>query len=398
MAKTGIYNMLSMSRKSKFILLASLFNSLFLSFLVYIQSNLPVFTGENLEYFSWIELLKSKIRGIEGNDSIQPLYVNVAFDKQLVDEIDEFGDTIGNNVITDRRKLLDFMRILRTSGNYRYIILDIRFEKGVNTELDSALFAEISSMDRIVVAKHRDMEDRAPLLLPKLALADYTTTILSTNFVRYEYVHDGMPSMPLYAFRELTGKDIIKRGLFYTCGGKLCYKSLFIHFTTDEDFERELNEDNIYKWENLGHDILNNKEYTSEKINGKCVVIGDFINDVHDTYVGKRPGPTINFYAFRALLNGEHFVSIPITLFFVLLYFLISIALFGDGLLEKLPVIRKSHSKILHFILHLMEYTVVLSSITIFLYLFYDVTVSILLPSLYFSIQKTIIQYKKYTL
>ena len=81
-------------------------------------------------------------------------YVNFGKDKSLVPVLDEFNDTIGNDVITDRKTLLEFLELAKKS-DYKFLFLDVRFEKGYETPYDSALFSLIKEMPRLVIATHQ---------------------------------------------------------------------------------------------------------------------------------------------------------------------------------------------------------------------------------------------------
>ena len=183
-------------------------------------------------------------------------------------------------------------------------------------------------MRNIVIANHEDIKLLDSSLSSKTALNDYRTTIIESNFVRYEYVKHGQTSVPLFAYRELTGNNIDQHFLFYTCNHRLCYKSLFINSPV-EDWS-EFNDQDIKMYYNLGNDLLDN--YSEKDIalltNNKYVVIGDMVEDMHDTYSGSKPGSVITYYAFIALLNGEHFVRYSLLFFLGLLYFVISLSLF----------------------------------------------------------------------
>ena len=106
-----------------------------------------------------------KFKSINGynSDSIPDdvLLVNVTYDKQLVDYSRD-GIPLGQYAITDRKKLLDFLRIAKKAENYKYILLDVIFEKGIVSRYDSALFSLIASMQRIVIPVHKDapLQDR----------------------------------------------------------------------------------------------------------------------------------------------------------------------------------------------------------------------------------------------
>lgn len=382
-----------LNRRRWLALLYSLIIAVVLSVLSYFLNNQPLFTGEDLEQYAWMEWVRDRWSSKEKEDALTPLYINVSYDKQLTELCDERNRILGNIDITDREKLLTLLRMLHITGQYKYVFLDIRFEKGYNTESDSALFAEISSMDRIVVATHSDIELADTLLTKKAAVNDYSATVTS-NFVRYEFSQDGKPSMPLYAYAELTGKTIKKEyTIIYKCDGELCHNSLFVRFPV-ESFEEKDEGDKVYY--NLGSDIL--KYYDEDDLailtKDRYIVIGNLKDDVHDTYAGSRPGSVITFYAFRALMKGEHLVSWWVIVFFLVIYFCISLSLFSHhSWLDCIPLTKKS--KLCYFLLSLLGYGMVLFMITVILNLFWGITTSFLIPSSWFAIQNLIINYKR---
>ena len=202
--------------------------------------------------------------------------------------------------------------------------------------------------------------------------------------------------MPLFAHNYLTGNTIKKKGVFYSCDGKLCYNSLFVRFPVERN--TEYGKDDVKLYYHLGSDILGN--YTDEDFavlcKAKYVFIGDMIEDLHDTYSGLRTGPSITYYAFKELMEGRHFVSILLSLLLAFIYFGISLSLFNrDSWFEKIPWIRSSKLKTIRFLLSFVGFTIVLTLTAIFLGVLFDTYISILIPSLYFTIQKTLIDYKR---
>jgi hypothetical protein len=386
-----------MVKRKKIALLFSLCNVVILLALSYFLNNQPLFTGEDLDQYAWMEWIKDKLGITPDVDANAALFVNVAYDKQLVDKCDDYGMTIGNSDVTDRSKLLSLLQLLHKTNSYKYIILDIRFEKGYNVpDVDSALFAEILSMKNIVIANHSDIELADSSLMKKAAISDYFATITKTNFARYQYNYDGVESVPLYAYHELTGNTINKHGWLYTCNSRLCYNSLFVHFPIAKWNEYDEQQSKVYY--NLGSDILDNYSDSDLKklTEGKCVIIGNMVEDVHDTYSGLKPGSVITYYAFQELMKGRHFVNYCMMLFLAILFFLISLSLFETNpIISRLPFIRNSHSRIIHFMLDFVGYSLVLALSMIILYIIFGIATSIVLPSAYFAIQKSIIRFKQ---
>ena len=386
-----------MVKRKKIALLFSLCNVVLLLTLSYFLNNQPLFTGEDLDQYAWMEWIKDKLGISPDVDANAALFVNVAYDKQFVDKYDDYGMTIGNSDVTDRSKLLAFLKILHKTGAYKYIILDIRFEKGYNVpEVDSLLFAEILNMRNIVIANHSDIELADSSLIKKAAISDYYATITKTNFARYQYNYYCVESVPLYAYHELTGNTINKHGWLYTCNSRLCYNSLFVHFPIAKWNEYDEQQSKVYY--NLGSDILDNYSDSDLKklTEGKCVIIGNMVEDVHDTYSGLKPGSVITYYAFQELMRGHHFVNYFMMLFLAILFFLISLSLFETNpIISRLPFIRNSHSRIIHFMLDFVGYSLVLALSMIILYIIFGIATSIVLPSAYFAIQKSIIRFKQ---
>ena len=202
--------------------------------------------------------------------------------------------------------------------------------------------------------------------------------------------------MPLYAYKELTGQTIKKHGPIYICNGKLCHNSLFLRFPSTEF--KEYDENNEKTYYNLGSDIL--ESYSAYDLStltkDKIVFIGDMVEDVHDTYSGLKPGIIISYHALHSLLKGEHFVSYGLAFVLAVVFFLISLSMFKkESILKQFPFFRQSHSRSLQFLISFIGYAFVLFVMVVVLNLFFDISISIIIPSLYFSIQKTIIDYKR---
>jgi len=377
-------------------IIISVVNVLLLLFLSYILNNQPLFTGEDLNQYAWMELLKEKLGLSNKQDYEDALFINVAYDKQLIEYQDDYGMALGNIDITDRGKLLQLLTILERSRQYKYIFLDVIFEKGYKTPVDSALFSMIKNMKNIVIVNHSDIALSDLSLKNKSAINEYASTIVATNFTRFVYLHGQQASMPLYAYRSLTGKDISRYGLFYTCDGKLCQNSLFLRFPTKGLSEYDANNERMYY--NLGSDLL--ESYSVQDLalltKDKYVFIGDMVEDVHDTYAGLKPGIIITYQALQALLKNEHIVPIGLIVILSIIYFLISLSLLrSKSVIDRIPIIKHSHSKIINFIVSFLGYVSVLFAVVVVLNLFFDKTISILIPSLFFATLNLIIKYKR---
>lgn len=366
-------------------------SSLLLVFFSYLLNNSPLFTGENLPCFALAEWTRSHF--VQETEEENVVYINTAYDRQLV-PYREDGFEMGNTDITDRHKLLQLLQLLQQT-NYRYIFMDIRFEQGCESEdpaIDSLLFAQIDSMPHIVLVQHRDVQNMAGVPTRKMAYNDYYATITATNFVRYQFLMGDRQTMPLYAFREMTG-DSIKRhmGLFYTSAGHLCYNSLFLTFSPQEQATGSLNL--------MGRYILQDEKpltRLSQMVDGKLVVIGDLTHDLHDTYSGMHAGGEMLASAVRALLDHRHLVNGWRAFFLFCLYLVLSLVMFTPKRwYEYIPLLQRIQFPVLGFVLSFIGYSTVLMGISFFLGLFFRTYVTFLLPSLWFSFFSSYVSFKK---
>lgn len=359
-------------------------------FISYFFNNLPLFTGERLSSFALAEWIRSSVSRSTDEDSV--LYINSAYDRQLT-TYREDGIALGNTDISDRRKLLKLLRMLEQT-DYRYIFMDIRFEKGCESDdpaIDSMLFAQIEAMPRIVLVRHRDIENMKGVPLDKMAYNDYYSTITATNFIRYQFRMRGEESMPLYAYRELTGNTIERHALlFHTSAHHLCYNSLFLTFSPEN---RRTNYVNI-----LGKDILQSKTPLSNlrrMADGKMVVIGDFVHDLHDTYSGLHAGPKMISAALMALMAHRHYVNWWMMTLLFILYFGLSLGMYTPRRwYDFIPFLKKVHFPLFTFALSFIGFTALLYITSFLLGLCFRLYLSFWLPSLWLTVMSFYISYK----
>lgn len=391
----------------------------------YFWENVPLAYGESFDKFYVAERCIQKHFG--RNQTLdEGLFINVGYDKAVaeIDLYDMNGLFTGRVDITDRETLDNILARLEEDDTYKYIFLDVRFEKGITTPSDSVLFARIARMRDIVVATHRGMTLSSPVLEPKAYLSDYKTTITSTGFTRYQYLQKGETSVPLKIYEDLTGSSIRKARHFpiYYSGKSLCHNSVFVRIP--EDFSRNLVDVHLDRHEE-GVTGIHRQRYfdcgpqidaffpLDEQADGKIVIIGDYVNDMAGTYMGEQPNPYLAFLATENLLQGRHKVSVVYALFlaaFFLITFItilerrksviIAIMDLLAGLVKKLylrikpgKTIQKENISILGlFIWNLLGFSISTFLVCLLLFICLQATFSIFIPSLAFSITVAIIQ------
>ncbi len=311
--------------------------------------------------------------------------INTGVDKQLVEVRDEFDEPIGHTAITDREKLLEFLQIA-SKADYRYIFLDIRFEEGLTTPCDSLLFATISTMPKVAYSRHRAIEDdnRNPAMLLKGAYADYRSTY-SEGFSRYEFLQSGNESVALKLYSEIDNGFIQKRWFGYQDkDGSLCYNTQFIPFPKSVLYKYDENGQIRYPY--LGAQVLgkHSEEELLRMMKDKIIVVGDFDEDLHGTYIGAVPGPLLSFYAYLMLKNGGHKVNILLQIFMLVIYSVVTYIILSPG--NK----RQARNPVLVLVYSLLGWGCVLWVLKSLLYWLFGLSFLVVIPTFIFSAIATV--------
>ena len=311
-------------------IILSVITALFTLVFSYWVTNLNIPISGEKEVIATYEYLTNSEHPLNVPDSI--LLINVSYDRELVD-VTENEIPIGNTPITDRKKLLKLLKGLEQDTTYKYVLLDIFFSERYNTDADSALFSTINSLPRIVVPCHQNSTISSEINKNKLGIADYLTTPLSTDFVKYQYTSSDGISLAQKMYEDMTKHKIDDHTLFYFDNGHLARNSVVL--TYELLFNQTIHDYNSSIWQNLGTDVLDEE---SDELNidykDKYILIGAFDDDIHSTYMGAVSGPIINFNAYLALLHGKHYVSLWFFFIMFILFFIMSFLVYSEKTLK----------------------------------------------------------------
>lgn len=343
--------------------------------------------GQRIEQFR-------EITGLS-NDGVPEEYVfiNVAYDKELVPIADEYGLPMGEMDITDRCKLASFLSQLQDA--HRYVMMDVLLSGDYISDSDSLLIDAIIKADRISISRSSTSNLLDERLNEKAGYIDYSTDISETNFVKFQFLQNGSPTMPYMAYESIYGPDSVKAfGPFYWRNGHLNWNTLTLRFpiklwntstgNTDNGDAINLQEKKIL---NLGADILDLELDIPSLVKDRVVVIGDFTEeDIHDTYLGKIAGPVINVNALEALKNNE--LEIPWSLIEFLFVFYVIVTY----LTVRRPVSTHKILSLLHinkpivrYLLSFIGYSFLFSVVGGAIYLICGRDINIIIPSVWFT-------------
>lgn len=378
---------LTKNKKKKVVLIKSIAAAFLLLLFSYIITNVGfVLSGES-DLIKQTNSLKSVF---VTTDDIVPdsiLFVNICYDKELVGIYDQDGFLKGNIDITNRHALNTFLELLSSNDDYKYIMLDVFFEEGMNSNADSALFTKISTMDRIAIANYRDATlVRGYNLEEKSRFSDYTITLLDNDFNKYELLDGNNQSVALTMYEETTGNTIKHLGPFYYDGNHICNRTLFSKQAIA--FNSPYNRNGEKNYYNLSTDLLEDPENVHTLTKGKYIFVGDLeLDDFHYTVEGRLAGCVIMANTFIALMNGKHKIpiSVILILFFTYLIFAYSIfshqtisELLKQGIGNKVPMFR---SPLIETLISWLGYSFILSAICLICYYVYDTSYDIFLTA-----------------
>lgn len=351
-----------MSTKNK--ILTSLIGAVILLIIGYFTNNQSLFTQERVICYSIGQHLLGDMRRNYKNYDDSVFYVDVSANKKMYSYKDSTGTLLSfNDWLTDRDVLNQFINCCRKAGGYRYIIVDLRFEVESNSIIDSTLFSTINNTPNIVIAKNNNRDISYQYIDEnKIAIAEYPIADNLTNFTRFQLYVENEQTIYTKVYQDLSGNKITKFGALFFDNNRLCHNSIFTPLEANDKFEvitteqfEEFDEDDIpVTHVNSVSELLDSLEINDipQYIKGKYVVIGNFKDDdKHDTYVGDKQGAELVFNAVMNLNNQKHIVNWLFAFVLFVFYFgVIYLISSNKSLKDNLPFIRRSKSKILHFV------------------------------------------------
>ena len=364
----------------------------------YYQDCCPYPLFDSLDRYSWIHhIIYKNIDEPLPNDV---LLVSTSNDQELV------KTTQGNASIADRGKLAAFLQIADSCRNYKLILYDILFESEYVSENDSLLGTILSRLPNLIIVRDVDIKGRRSSLqfekqlIDKTAFNSYYYPFFNANFSRYQFIQEGRASVALKMHELLDSQTIHKHSLWSSWHGRLVKASPIINLSNNM---RSIERDGSFSITNcnIGKDYLESvsDDTLGMLMQNKIIVIGDFDNDVHDTYVGKVPGSLIALAAYEYLKSGKHLITFEYLLF--ILYFGMCFLIVSDTYLRLREKLQEKlcgklynifhNNRIILLIISFITYSLILSLISSLIYcLFNHVAISVIVPSIVFTILSNI--------
>lgn len=386
-----------MSKKVFLIIGASINAGLMLFFAFYLLS-LPYVHGDDMMLIEYGAKIKNIVLGLEKKPPKKDfIFINVAYDKQLIDKLDTNGFSMGKQAIVDRKKLARFFEVLaKKPKNQKFILCDIHFAdsasintcEGDSVSNDIALAQALRKIPNILLSYHLDENNKPeyPIFrdIPR-GISDYDTP--NNVFLKFKLLYqDSIKTTPLLMYEYLYKKELSKGRLFDKLGDNFIFNTFIVDlpirnydlFHTKETYKID-NLENILSGAMKEEDIL---EYVKDRI----VVIGDFsLYDNHETIYGETAGPLLLLNTYLALERGDNVVSFSLILCLYAGFWVASFLAFRISTNQH--NINQRWKRLFSF----LSYFLILAFTSVLCYFMFDVSLSILYLSVYLFILRYIL-------
>jgi hypothetical protein len=404
-------------KKIRYLLKWSLLHAVWLVALTFFDLRMPHTTDEEMKLIQWTSAWKRIYLQKDRPPSSRFLFVNVAWEKQSVPKLDGNGFVIGNDVITDRKKLTAFFELLnQRPDNHAFLLVDIRFEErfskqdlarmGLNSILydslsfyDSLLSHTLANVKRYMVSYHADVQGRLrpPVFPLRAGLSNYETTDEGT-VVKFSTIQaDTARTTPLLIYQALTKGTYRKGFLFDIMNGVPVLNSFILdHRVLLHPWEFDTN--GYYAHTYLSEMLQMPAPLVHEMTKGRIIVLGDFQDrDIHETIYGAMPGPVILVNAFLALENQDNRITIGFILFLLTGYTFISYRCFSQTNFVEHIVINRLPlpDDIKKMVATMADYLLLLILLSIISYFLFNVHLTILLLAIYMQVLEWVIAFIK---
>ncbi len=384
----------------------SLLNAFFMVWLTFLLLSLPQSLPDEYFLVQTSGVLKRMVLQWEDKlDTSRYLFVNVCWDKELIPHFDpqipEYP--VGNEPITDRKKLAELLEALQQYPEYQALLFDINF-KG-KTEHDSLLASHINRMPRMSVSYHRDENDKPDYpdipIKKKVGLSDIEK-VWDLSFKYKIFYNDSLRTTALALFEEIYPTKKYKKANNFLRLGKinddwvlnsfiLDYRLRAFHYNNNKCPKLILGE-----WLTLAKDSTGKvSEEFKKLVKNRIIIVGDFEDrDIHETIYGKIPGPLILVNALLALEARDNIINWQFLLFLTFMYGLISYICFSTNVslrqMIRIYIFRKSVEK--ESILEsLPTFMIYFSTISVLSYFVFSIHIGVLVLAFYmFLIEKCI--------
>ena len=384
--KSGDFSTECQKVKKWILILLIAANTLVMMALTFYLMKLPWLAGDE-KFLIWSTSALEFVNR-EPPDSENFALINTSYDLNLIDRYDEFGFPVGNQAITDRQKLAQFLKVINTSNKKpKYVIIDIHFVD--SSAFDDELAAQLNRMDNVILSAHINEfgELEKPLFEEvNYGISDYLIGSAFDGIYKYQLIfNDTSKLLPLKVHEAINNVQSSKIGPFVKVGDRWTMNNFIMNY-------RVLQKD-IYDMEagfnpvSLGELLYLSEQDIQDFTVNKIVIIGDFFeNDMHETVVEITSGPLILLNALLTIQNGDTVVNAWLLLLLVTAYALLSYLVFVEGDLIEKQINNIAGKKLTRYLAGFASYFILLTMLSIITYSLFNIHINVFFIAIAFYV------------
>ena len=377
------------------------FHSVFMLLLTLLWMNSPLVYEDEYFLVRILTLAKKVILNSESKpDPEKFLFINVAYNKELIPHYGEAGEELGDEIITDRNVLANILKnVNECNQNPKMVVLDVVLESPSQNDSILEYYAQKLGNKFIVSANENEGKVIAPIIDVPYGLASYTTVqegllgVTSDAFFKYQPLKDTDTKNISVKVFENVYKTKIESGLLWNKeNGDFLFKSFIIDqpiryydlFLAPQEKRYPMlyaNDFNVLP-----------KEIIQELIKNRLVYVGDFeLSDMHETIYGQTPGSLILANQLIALEREEHKIPFLWLIFMVFSFGVLTYEAFWQKNVIQIAIFKFLRIKSIARQNNIQSFVKILGSVSlvaILSYFIFDISIGILFLVLYFQLIK----------
>lgn len=307
----------------------------------------PLTRPDEKDFLKWAALWRHDLLGSDKKPLLDSVvFIDVSYDLSLIPDTTVKTDSVAPfrgpvQAITDRAKLGYIFQMLgKHPGEYKYVICDLSFEDPAPG--DSTFKSGLEKMHPFITTA--ETNDAGKLIKPVFKVdyggVNYTPLKQSTFYKMPVFYDGGLKSLPVKVYENVSGNKFTTWHGLTLLDGRLSFNYVLPElYYRQQDLVRSdaVKKANTYYLD----DLLPLGEDGFSLLKGKYIIIGNFSDDLHTTYMGKLPGCVILWNVLLTLLNHEQTISIGWLLLLFIIYWLTSFTMFFDTSAHKTKVKEK---------------------------------------------------------
>jgi hypothetical protein len=366
------------------------FHTIFLLFLTILLQYISLMRIDEVDFLKYGGIIKHDVLNIDEKPWLNHVvFIDVSKDPAVAEDT-EYGppdSTLkgAQHVITDRFKLARLFKALADHrGQYDYVLCDILFDQPGPG--DSLLRPQIEKIHNLVSsATWENGKLLRPIYKIPSAVVNYTA-INKVIFTKIPiYYNDTLKSLPAFLMEKMSNNRLVRKGSVTLLNNKVTFNTVIPEFYYRPNDMVTASAGKNFNTFYLG-ELLADPDFFNV-LKGKFIIIGDFANDIHSTYMGKMPGTLILWNSFLTLYQHPSYISLGWLLMLFFFYFIVSywVIIHPDQDLKeihkkiRIPFLSK-------FIISYISFVGVLIIINIFSYFFFGTFISLLYISTYLTV------------